>query len=398
MADYGYLTDQGVIVPDTADQLAAVQAAWRDVYGQDLIVTPDTPQGLWITLQTLERDAVARNNAALANQINPNLAGGVWLDAIWALTGGQRVAATRSLVRGVVVTGVPGVTIPQGSRARVGDEGALFETIGGVTLDSLGNGLVDFRSVDFGPVGAGAGTLNRIASAVLGWETVSNPAPAEPGALTESDEEARQRRRVTLGAQGVALPAAVLAGVFAVPDVSSAAFRENVTDAEVTIDGATLGPHSIYVCVDGGLASEIGAALLAKKSLGAGWNGDTLVNVTEPVSGQVYAVRFQRPAPVTIYGQVTVRVTGAGGNPAALVRAALEAYARGEQAGETGLVIGEDVSVFELAGAINRAAPELYVTSLTIGLAPDTLSTAEIPIDITERALVIGENFVVNVT
>jgi len=398
MADYGYITGTGVVFPDTATLRATVEAEWRGALGQDLITTPDTPQGVLITLDVLGRDALVRNNADLANQINPNLAGGVFLDAIWALTGGARVQATRSIIREVEVNGVPGALIPQGAQARVGEDGALFETTGATTLDSLGAGLATFRSVEFGPIGASALALDTIVTPVLGWETVSNPTPAEPGAATESDQDARARRRVTLGAQGVALPEAILAGVWNVADVTSVVFRENYTDDPLVIEDVTLDPHSIYVCVDGGLDSEIGAALLAKKSLGCGWNGDTTVTVTDPVSGQDYDVQFQRPDAIPIYAAVTVVVTGAGANPAALVREAMVAYANGEQAGEAGLVIGQDVSAFELAGAVNRAAPELYVTNLVIGTSPGSLATTPIPITITERAQLIAGNIVVNVT
>jgi len=398
MADYGYITETGVIFPDTATLRATVEAEWRGALGQDLITTPDTPQGVLITLDTLGRDALVRNNADLANQINPNLAGGVFLDAIWALTGGARVQATRSVLREVEINGVPGALIPQGAQARVGEAGALFEMTGAVTLDSLGAGLATFRSVEFGPVGASALALDTIVTPVLGWETVSNPTPAEPGAATESDQDARARRRVTLGAQGVALPEAILAGVWNVADVTSVVFRENYTDAPLTIEDVTLDPHSIYVCVDGGLDSEVGAALLAKKSLGCGWNGTTTVTVTDPASGQDYDVQFQRPDAVPIYAAVTVVVTGAGGDPATVVREAMVAYASGEQAGEAGLGIGQDVSAFELAGAVNRAAPELYVANLEIGTAPGTLATTPVAITISERAQLIAGNIVVNVT
>lgn len=398
MADYGYIIPTGVVFPDTADLLGQVQQEWRDALGQDLVVTPDTPQGVLITVEALARDALVRNNADLANQINPNLAGGVFLDALWALTGGARVQATRSIVREVEVTGVPGAIIPQNSQARVGEAGDLFETTGSVTLDANGEGLATFRSVDYGPIGAAADALDTIVTPVLGWETVNNPTPAEPGASTESDEAARARRRVTLGAQGVALPAAVLAGVWGVADVTSVVFRENYTNAPVTIETVVLGPHSIYVCVDGGLDSEVAAALLAKKSLGCAWVGDTIVDVPDAASGQEYVVAFQRPDAVPIYASVTVVVTGAGGDPSTIVRDAMVAYADGEQTGEAGLGIGQDVSAFELAGAISRVAPELYVTDLRIGTSPGVLSSNPVAINITQRAQLIAGNIIVNVT
>jgi len=72
-----------------------------------------------ITAEVEARDNVARNNADLANQINPDLAGGVFLDAIWSLTAGGRIAATRSTLQGVVLTGQAGTVIRSGARASV---------------------------------------------------------------------------------------------------------------------------------------------------------------------------------------------------------------------------------------------------------------------------------------
>ena len=88
MADdnYEYINPTGLIVPETSTLLLEVQNSFKDVFGSDLVVTPDTPQGVLITLLTLVRAAVVNNNAALANQINPNKAGGVFLDAILGLS------------------------------------------------------------------------------------------------------------------------------------------------------------------------------------------------------------------------------------------------------------------------------------------------------------------------
>ncbi len=117
MADYNYIVSTGVIVPDTASLRSEVEAEYKSVFGADLPVTPETPQGVLITAEVESRDGMVRNNAELANQINPDIAGGVWLDAIWALTRGKRRGATRSRLSGVVFSGIPGTIIPAGSLA-----------------------------------------------------------------------------------------------------------------------------------------------------------------------------------------------------------------------------------------------------------------------------------------
>lgn len=396
MADYGYIVGTGVIVPDTADTLAQVQDEFRSAFGSDLDVSPETPQGVLITGEALARDAVARNNAALANQINPNLAGGVYLDALWALLGGRRFTATPSIVRGAVLAGVPTTIIPAGAIATTGPEGARFILISPVILDGTGQGLGIFQSEELGDIPAAIGDLNTIATNVLGWETVTNPYAAEEGEPEESDAAARRRRRLTLALQAVSLPEAIVSGISDLPGVRSLAFRENIENTPVVIEGVTLDPHSIYACVDGGLDNDIALMLLRKKSMGSDWNGTTTVTVQEPFSGQTYAVKFSRPEFINIYMRVTVAAGAPFADVPATVRAAILAYANGEQ-DDTGFVVGGDVSAFELAGAVNRAAAPIYVTNLELSLDGITFSTATIPITIAQKATVLAGNIAVTV-
>lgn len=191
---YDYLTRTGVIVPDTSAVLDTVQDEWRSVFGNDLSMNAETPQGVLITADTLGRDAVMRNNAALANQINPNQAGGVFLDAICALTGLARRPATRSMIAHADLTGLPGTVIPSGARART-QAGDLFEIIQAVTLAQDGRATASFRSVEYGPITALAGTLVHIVDSVLGWETVNNRENAALGQTEQSDVSLHRQRK-----------------------------------------------------------------------------------------------------------------------------------------------------------------------------------------------------------
>lgn len=396
MADYQYITSTGVILPDTAELRTLVEEEFREAFGDDLDVSPETPQGLLITGETLARDKVVRNNADLANQINPNLAGGVFLDALWRLTGGERVAATPSIVRDVTLAGVPGTIVPSGALASVGPEGARFALLSAVVLTG-GTGLGIFQSVDLGPVAAPVGTLNQIVTGVLGWETVTNASPAEVGRAEESDIASRIRRRQTLALQGITLPEAIVSGLNTVEGVRSSAFRENVTNASIVIEGVTLTSHSVYVCVDGGTDTDVALMLLRKKSIGAGWNGNTLVQVTEPYSGQVYDVRFSRPTAVPIFVRVTVRGGAAYPNLPELVRQAMTDYAAGLQEGEVGFIVGGDVSPFELAGAVNRVAPSVHVASVTLSTNGTTYAASEVAITIAQLGTLLAGNIAVTV-
>jgi hypothetical protein len=394
MADYDYIDTTGTIVPDTADTQALVEQEYRDVFGQDLIVTPNTPQGVLIAAEVTARQAVARNNATLANQINPNLAGGVFLDAIWALTGGQRLAATKSVIPAVTLTGVPGTLVPAGSRAQTA-AGDFFASAADATIGALGTVAVNFIAEEFGPVPAAVAALDIVVSAVLGWETVTNPTAATPGQLEESDVAARLRRRNTLALQGVALPEAIISGLYDTEGVRSVQFRENTTGGPLVIDTIPMVAHSIYACVDGGTDADVAASILRKKSLGADMNGATVVNVLDAASGQLYEIKFDRPTPVPVLARVTVRNQGATADPVRLVQNAILRYARGALSGEAGFTVGGSVSPFELGGAVNRVQPGLYVQLVELSTDGITWVTVEIPILINQIATIVAPSITV---
>ncbi len=385
---YEYITAQGTIVADTADLQAQVEQEYRDAFGEDLIVTANTPQGVLIAAEVTARAAVLRNNAALANQINPDLAGGVFLDALWRLTGGQRRVATKSVLVNVALTGEPGTFIPEGSLAQTA-AGDKYATTADVTLGVDGTAVARFEAEDFGPVPAPVGALSVIVSGVLGWETVTNPTAATLGRDRETDAAARRRRRNTLALQGVALSEAIASGLYDTEGVKSLTFRENPTNVNATISGILMVPHSMYVCVDGGTDNDVALALLAKRSAGCGWNGGTSVDVTDPTSGQTYAVRFDRPTLMPVLVRATVRNAGVVGSPVGIVQDAVMAYTRGELEDEGGFIVGGSVSPFELAGAVNRQAPRLYVQKMEVALASTGVyQTVELTLGIDKLATI----------
>lgn len=384
MASFHYITSTGVIVPDTADIQAQVISEWKAAFGQNLDVGPETPQGVMITAEIEARDSVARNNGDLANQINPDIAGGVFLDAIWALTGGRRRNATRSMLTGVVLTGKPGTAILPGARAAVEDSGALFELTATVIIGADRQAMGVFRSIDYGPIGADAGQLNKIVTGVLGWETVSNPTNAIPGRVEESDTAVRRRRRQTLGLQSVALSEAIISRLYDTEGVRSLVFRENTTDQPKVIDGVELKRHSLYVCVDGGDDASVASALLKTKSLGAGWNGSTSVTVVDSASGQPYEVQFDRPEVIPVFIRVTARYSNLDGQR--IIPEAIMAYVTGALEGDAGFVVGNHVSPFELASAVNQVEPRIFIKKVEISTDGTTWQSDVLPLTIQQIA------------
>jgi len=389
MADYQYINNTGVIIPDTETLLIEVQDEFKNAFGADMSTDPSTPQGLLITGETIARKKVVDNNSALANQINPNVAGGVFLDAICALTGLRRAVATPSLVKSAPLTGIAGAIIPSGSRAKTTD--FEFELISTAIIALDGTATGDFQSVNLGAIPCGIGDLNTIVTTVLGWETVTNPDVAILGTDEQSDESLRSLRRNTLALQGVALVESIISALYDTIGVRSLQFRENIASTIQVIDGITMIPHSIWACVDGGTDEAIGEALLNNKSLGAGYNGVQVVNVVEPISGQTYVVNFDRPDPISVICRITVKVNASLVNPVTSVKEAIILWANGGVNGEDGLTVGTPVSPFEIGATVNSQIQGIYIQLVELSYeTPVAWQSTELAIAIDEIAILVA--------
>lgn len=261
MAVYNYISNTGVITVDAAIIQNDVETEYRNVFGADLVVTPNTPQGLLISAETLARISLAENNAQLANQINPNLAGGVFLDAIMALTNPYgRLVPLQSIVY-ATINGTPGTIIPAGSIvAETGSGNAnQFYTIIDVTIPAGGAALnVQFNSVVYDAIPCAANALTQIITAVLGWTNVTASTAAVLGRPAQSDLDARLYRLNTLATQGASTAQAITSEILRTTNASSVTFLENTANSTQSVQGVSMVAHSIYVCVVDSVVSDIG--------------------------------------------------------------------------------------------------------------------------------------------
>jgi hypothetical protein len=417
---YSYIVETGVISPDASDMLTDVQQEWETAFGTNVSTDPSTYTGAQVTGEVSARTAVLNTNAKVANQINPNLASGLFLDALCALMGLTRAPATPTQVSNVMLTGVINTNIPAGTRVSVGQNGPVFTLQTGVTLANNGSGggiaFGTFAAVVAGPTAVASLALNWPVDSILGWETVSNdqtgatyPSGQAPSVTTlgtnqQTDASLRALRNNTLALQGISTPQAQISNLFNIRDannnllVTSVAYLENVTSSVATINGITLQPHSIWACVDGtASALQIATSLLNNKTDGAGWNGAVSTPVVEPASGQTYTVLHDVPTYVFIYGAMTILQGSYIGNLQADAAQAVANYFVGAVDGFAAVGIGQDVSPFEIAAAVVAACPGCKVRACSIGTSPGSLAPADITIAQGSRAQTNNTAFSVTV-
>src|SRR5690348_3734232 len=371
---YNFLIPQGLIEPETGEVMDGVATEYQNAFNDtSLITTPNTPQGVLIAAETIARQSVLDNNAALANQINPNYAGGIFLDAILALLGSQRTPASPSTVF-CTITGVAGTSIPAGAQISDSSGATVFALVSTTVIPTGGTALnVEFQSVATGPVAAPAGFLTVIVSNVLGWETVTNPTAATLGTATQSDTAARQQRLNTLAAQGSGLAEAITSALFLTTGVTSLTFQENISSSPQTINDILMVPHSLYTCVAGTATNlAIAETLTNTKSGGCAYNNGLGIPISQPVinqySGQTIDVLFDRPSMVTISIIATVHQYTSVQDPISAVQNAILLYIGGGIPNIPGWNVGIPVSPFQLAGAINIEVPGLFVENIQVGI------------------------------
>lgn len=399
MATYKYISPEGVIVPDTSQILSETEQEWVDTFAIDISVDEATPEGVIIASDVAVRSEVVANNAALANQINPNYAGGIFLDDIWAFTGGKRRSSTYTIVDDVTLNGIPGVVIPSGSR-RATTAGDVFQLLTTVVLSNTGTTKGIFQALEPGPVPAPAGSLTVPVQGYtsVGWETSTNPNAGTIGRDQQSDLSAKQERIQTLGKMGRSIAEAVWSNVRALEGVRSVSYRENYTKADATIDGIFLLANSVWIAVDGGVDADIAAALYKSKTGGANWNGAVTVSYKDPRFGQTFTIKFDRPTSKPIKIRVTGTVVGVlTESPEGVVKQAILDYAGGALGnGESGFVLGEDVSPFEIAAAVNYVAPQIFIRKVEI--APDAVTpvwqTSLMDIGLKEKATIDTDDII----
>jgi len=389
MTQYNYIIDSGTIVADTSQIISDVQGEFKQALGQNINPDAATPQGALITGETLARTGVMKNNAEVANQINPNLARGTFLDAVCALLGIERGQNQSTAATGIRITGVSATVINAGSRVQTSN-GDIFLLADQVTIPV--GGIVNnaiLVSQDFGPIALPVGQLT-ILDGTIGWgtcEVVAVQSLIVLGSTSMLDQRLRNFRNQRLATQGVGSSAAIQAAVLGVANVTSCQVIENNTGIAGNVNGVAFNlTNAMWVCVAGTPnADDVAMALYQAHQGGCPWDYGQTVGavvpghpvespnghlVTDPVSLQPYRVKWTTPIEYDGYVHIEVHQINTVADPEAAVRNAILNYATGQLDGESGLIVGASFSAFEMAGAVARQIPGMYVKKCLVAYVP----------------------------
>lgn len=264
-----------------------------------------------------------------------------------------------------------------------------------VSLPTLTNCIVvdvkkrlTFNSEENGDISAPIDTVTTILTPVFGWTSVSNEISAKKGSTEESDEELRERFRISKAVRANNMAEALYSQLLELEDVSYARVYENMTDA---VDSKGLPPHSFMAIVKGGADTNIGEVVWRNKPLGIASEGNTSVVVRDSQNLE-RTVKFSRPTEVPIYVNVTVKKVGNtfpndGGDQ---IRQAVVNFLN------DGASFGEEIIYTRLFTPIN-SVPGHQVDVLQIGKTPLTMGTTNLVLNWDEFPIALPENIDVTV-
>lgn len=292
------VTENGLITVDSSGIQQSFIDAYKGALGGDINTEAGSIQGQLIQIDSSMLIYAQNQCALIANAFNVLTAKGTALDVVANFWGYYRKEGVATVVN-CVCSGTEGVVIPKGSLVSDGDyEYSLLDDI---TIGSNGTALGQFQCTTKGAITVLSGTITEIVSTLTGWDTVVNNAMGITGYDTETDNSFRDRitqNWFNVRARGAL--GAIWDNMATVENVISVCCRENPTNASITIDGFTLLPHSIFVCVAGGDSTDIAKCIYNQKTIGANTNGDTSVSYYDSSTGLTNTYKIQRASQVNL--------------------------------------------------------------------------------------------------
>ena len=300
----------GLQVKTLSELIGELEDALRDIYGADINIDPDTPDGQLINIVAQAGVDTREIIASLVASFDPDQASGRILDQRVALNGIQRRGGTFTFTpitittdRALNLVGLNGDVLepePDVPNLYTVTDGAgtRFFLVSSTSIAEAGDHVLQFRAADVGRVEITLNTITEPETIIAGVTQVNNPeAPTVIGEDEETDGALKLRRRQSTAIGSTGGLDSLIAALLNIEGVITALVLENPT-GETDADGVP--PNSIWVIVEGGSDEDIGEAIYAKKSLGAGMRGEESHTVTR-IDGRPATVFFDRALEQDLY-------------------------------------------------------------------------------------------------
>ncbi|EOD2819788.1 baseplate J/gp47 family protein [Providencia stuartii] len=345
------ITETGIVIDKLTDVHQRLTEGFKRIYGDDINLDADSPDGQMIGLFSQEIDNINQAIALIAQMLDPYKAIGSWLEQRAMYAGIVRRGADYSYLNEVVITGKQGVTVHKGSLLS-DDNRTKWVTLADVTLGSNGSARVDLRSQELGAFSLPANRPLTMDTVTIGVDSITTTKAAKEGAFEETDGNLLLRFMRSHAINNHDDYQGLEGALLDLPDVKQAKVYENYTNQT---DEKGIPPHTLNAVVIGGHDNDIGRTILSKKVGGCGVFGR--ISNTQTYAGAPRTVYFDRAALVNVKVKLLLeRVGGFHDIDTDAIKAALAA---------TEFNIGESVYAMRLTCQVN-AVQGFYIKSITV--------------------------------
>lgn len=308
MAD-NYIDETGIHTQTVTEIVAELENEYKRIYGQDINIGSDTPDGQRINIEAQAKADVLDFAVQIYNSFDVDAVEDVAQDRLYKINNIYRKSSEFSYVQVNVTTSgtvnLQGLDVNEESAYTVSDtNGNQFLLVDSVVLNE-GTTLLEFRAKDSGAVEVTPNTITNMVTIVAGVSGVSNPASQYiTGTAQESNADFRIRRNKSTAISGKGFYDNLLGDLLSVPLVTAAEVYEN--DGNIMEIPQEASTSAIWCIVEGGLNEDIGQVIYANKTIGCKQVGNTTVNVTR-ADGSNFVARFDRPQTQDLYLQLSIK-------------------------------------------------------------------------------------------
>ncbi|MBL3520314.1 baseplate J/gp47 family protein [Arcobacter lanthieri] len=281
----------------------------KDIYGQDINLEQDTPDGQMVGINTTIIDDLQSLGLYIYNSLDPDLAEGVNLDRLLKLLARTRLPATKSIVD-IELTLSRDVTIP--ATYTVSDTNNQQWQIANSQTLEIGTHLVTFESVDYGTITAEPNTITQQVTILTEIDSLTNPTSAIPGRDEESDQQLRERRNKILEVNASSTMGSIVGKILTLDNVVDVCPYENKTKIDDEIIGVPANTY--WLIVKGGEIDKIAEIIAKDKTGGTGLKGQVTSTYIENFVRQdgsirqfIHEINFDRPIEKDIYLKFNVK-------------------------------------------------------------------------------------------
>lgn len=349
------IDNNGIQIADFTDVLSDLEISYKEVYGDDIDLSQNTPDGQKIGIEAKVISDFNEFALALYNSFDPDFAMGVAMDKILKLNGLKRQQPTKSSVD---ITLVCSRTVSLPIDYKIKDSLNQVWVIDEAKTLNAGTHLITFYSENFGKFEALPNTINEFETIVLGVDSVNNLLSAVAGKDEDTDEEIRIKRNNLLMRNSTSTIGGLIGKLYDI--CSEVKVYENRLSTSDLVK--SMNPHSLWIICDGGEIDEI-TQIIATETTGCELKGaisNTYVENFVRSNNEVIVINheninFDRPTITDIYIRFNSKQT--------VFPATVDYDLMKSNLSDVTFLIGESINASSLYSAIYKNSSGTFVAS-----------------------------------